>query len=141
MYGTGVPEAGAINLSLILFLLLLTWTFKIVWSKIKQGIDRRHFQTEEEETQQGKGSDNEATQNSTSVQRRSNAQGKETIQPRSRLLQRIQSRRAAKRRRKALTAHVASSRHHMNRANQLIGKHDELLKAQYEFVVDERLPL
>jgi len=31
MCGAGVSEAGAINLSLILFLLLLTWTFKIVY--------------------------------------------------------------------------------------------------------------
>jgi len=43
----------------------------------------------------------------------------------------------ARRCQKVLSAHVASSRRHMNCTNQLIGKYHDLLKQQYGFVADE----
>ena len=107
--------------------------------KDKKSIDRCHFIQEEEEER-----DTEATREGhPTKQWRGHAQAKEEeAKPmRSRLSRRIQRRRASKRRRKVLRAHVASERRHMSRADQLIGNCCDHLEKQYGFVSDERQPL
>jgi len=106
--------------------------------KDQKSTDRCHFIQEEEEE-----CDTESTREGhPTKQWRGHAQAKEEAKPtRSRLSRRIQCRRASKRIRKALTAHVVSERRNMNRADQLIGHCCNHLKNQYGFVCDERQPL